>query len=85
MSGTEALILYGIIILSLSVLAMISRRFFRLALRLVLNVLFGMLALSIIAEIWPIFPIGVNLWTMLICMFLGLPGLILLILWGIWI
>lgn len=85
MSGTEALILCGIIILSLSVLAMISRRFFRLALRLVLNVLFGMLALSIIAEIWPIFPIGVNLWTMLICMFLGLPGLILLILWGIWI
>ena len=75
MSGTEALILCGIIILSLSVLAMISPRFFRLALRLVLNVLFGMLALSIIAEIW----------TMLICMFLGLPGLILLILWGIWI
>ena len=85
MSGTEALILCGIIILSLSVLAMISPRFFRLALRLVLNVLFGMLALSIIAEIWPIFPIGGNLWTMLICMFLGLPGLILLILWGIWI
>ena len=85
MSGTEALILCGIIILSLSVLAMISPRFFRLALRLVLTVLFGMLALSIIAEIWPIFPIGVNLWTMLICMFLGLPGLILLILWGIWI
>ena len=85
MSGTEALILCGIIILSLSVLAMISPRFFRLALRLVLNVLFGMLALSIIAEIWPIVPIGVNLWTMLICMFLGLPGLILLILWGIWI
>lgn len=85
MSGTEALILCGIIILSLSVLAMISPRFFRLALRLVLNVLFGMLALSIIAEIWPIFPIGVNLWAMLICMFLGLPGLILLILWGIWI
>ena len=85
MSGTEALILCGIIILSLSVLAMISPRFFRLALRLVLNVLFGMLALSIIAEILPIFPIGVNLWTMLICMFLGLPGLILLILWGIWI
>ena len=84
MSGTEALILCGIIILSLSVLAMISPRFFRLALRLILNVLFGMLALSIIAEIWPIFPIGVNLWTMLICMFLGLPGLILLILWGIW-
>lgn len=56
MSGTEALILCGIIILSLSVLAMISPRFFRLALRLVFNVLFGMLALSIIAEIWPVFP-----------------------------
>ena len=44
-----------------------------------------MLALSIIAEIWPVFPIGVNLWSMLICMLLGLPGLILLILWGFWI
>ena len=85
MSGTEALILCGIIILSLSVLAMISPRFFRLALRLVFNVLFGMRALSIIAEIWPVFPIGVNLWTLLICMFLGLPGLILLFLWGFWI
>ena len=85
MSGTEALMLSGIILLSLSVLAMISPRAFRLALRLLLNVVFGMLALSIIAEIWPVFPIGVNLWSMLICMLLGLPGLILLILWGFWI
>ena len=38
MSGTEALILSGIILLSLSVLAMISPRAFRLALRLLLNV-----------------------------------------------
>lgn len=82
MSGVQLLILTGIIILSLSVLAIVSPRAFRYALRLLVNALFGVLALSIVSMLWPIFPIGINLISAAVCALLGLPGALLLILLG---
>lgn len=82
MSGVQILILTGIIILSLSVLAIVSPRAFRCALRLLVNVLFGVLALSIVSMLWPVFPIGINLLSAAVCALLGLPGALLLILLG---
>ena len=82
MSGVQLLILTGIIILSLSVLAIVSPRAFRYALRLLVNALFGVLALSIVSMLWPIIPIGINQISAAVCALLGLPGALLLILLG---
>lgn len=84
MTGTQLLILIGIIVLSFSVLAIVSPKGFRLALRFFLNTLFGLFGLSILHMLWPAFPIGVNLWTLMVSTLLGLPGLILLVTIGIW-
>ncbi len=84
MTGIQLLILLGILVLSFSVLALLSPRIFHLALRFLLNTLFGLLALSILSMLWPAFPVGVNLWTLGISTLLGLPGILLLVAAGIW-
>ena len=79
MSGTQLLILSGILLLSFSVLAIVSPKAFRLALHLLINGIFGILALSILSMLWSSFSIGINLWSVLISTLLGLPGVLLLL------
>ena len=85
MTGVDLLILTGIIILSLSVFAILSPKVFRIALKLLLNGLFGILALTITYYFRPTFPIGINFWTILISALLGLPGILSLFLIGFWL
>ena len=85
MTAAQLLILAGIIILSLSVFAIISPKAFRIALRFLLNAIFGILALTITYYFFPQFPSGINLWSILISSLLGLPGTLLLFLIGFWL
>ncbi|MBQ7915489.1 MAG: pro-sigmaK processing inhibitor BofA family protein [Firmicutes bacterium] len=78
MTSTQLLILIGIILLSLSVVAIISPKAFCIALKLLLNGLFGILALTITYHFFPQFPVGINFWSILISALLGLPGMVLL-------